>query len=116
MQAFVPDSIRPVRASLHPNVVRAKGEEILAKWMNSDEHIDEFNSVLDVLHVAYSGDCAADKLRRYLFICTNLTLKYNLLIQLIRERHEFPEDHMFKGVELLRRYNLAFGYDDEVDL
>ena len=116
VQVFVPDSIRPVRGSLHPIVVRAKGEEILAKWMNSDEHVDEFKLVLDNFLTGYLTRCAPHELQLVLNICTNLTLKYNLLIQRIRERHELPEDHMFMGVELLRRYNLAFSYDDEVNL
>jgi hypothetical protein len=108
---FVPDSIRPVRASLHPNVVRDKGEEILEMWKNSGEHVDEFKSVLDDLHIAYSCDCAAKTLQRYLN-GMHFENKYYLLIALIRERHESPEDHMLKGVELLRRYNLVFGNDE----
>jgi hypothetical protein len=112
MPLFVPVVTYTVSESERSNLRRIKGEEILARWLNSGEHADEFKSVLDDLHLAYSGDCAADTLRRYLIICTNSTLKYNLLIQLIRERHESPEDHMLKGAELLRRYNLAFGANE----
>jgi hypothetical protein len=115
MPVVVPDLTYTVSESERSNLRRTKGEEILEMWKNSDEHVGSFNAMLDDLHIAYSGDCAADKLRRYLSICTDSSLKYYLLIELIRERHPSPDDHMKGGAELRRKYNAIFGTDNESD-
>jgi len=115
MPVVVPDLTHIVSASRRSYLRRIKGEEILARWLNSGQHLDSFNSILDELHIAYSENCAAKQLRRYLIICTDLTLKCYLLIQLIQERHESPEDHMLKGDELRRTSNAIFGSDNDSD-
>ena len=102
-----PESV-PARASVREYISRTEGEQILENWINSGQHVDELNKMLDELHIAYSDDCPAKTLQRYLEICTDLPLKFNLLITLIKRRHSSPDEHMHKGIELLRKYKITF--------
>ena len=114
MPVIVPDSIREVKPSVQESIVRAKGEQILEVWKNSGKHRETLNETLDELHIAYSVNCAAKTLQRYLngMLFEN---KYYLLIELIQERHPSPEDRMFRGIELLRKYSTVYGTDDVHD-
>jgi hypothetical protein len=62
------------------------------------------------MHIEFSGDCAADTLKRYLKRIT-LDEKYELLLEMIREKYPLPETPMRMGIELQRIYNKTFNVD-----
>jgi len=111
---FVPDLESEVVSSKRQGVRRRTGENILAEWKRSGQYMATFDETLDKMHIEFSGKIAADTLKRYLK-CIPLEKKYELLLELIREKYPLPEDRM-KGIELLRIYRDAFGADALVDL
>ena len=111
---FVPDLECEVGSSNRQGVRRRTGENILAEWKRSGQHMPIFEETLDKMHIEFSGKIAADTLKLYLE-CIQLDKKYELLLKLIREKYPLPEDRM-KGIELLRTYRAAFGTDALVDL
>lgn len=111
---FVPDLECEVGSSKRQGVRRRTGENILAEWKRSGQHMAIFDETLDKMHIEFSGKIAADTLKRYLKRM-RLEEKYDLLLELIREKYPLPEDRM-KGIELLRIYQDTFGTDALVDL
>jgi hypothetical protein len=106
---FVPDLEHAVVSSNRQGVRRRTGENILVEWKRSGQHVPIFEETLDKMHIEISGKIAADTLKRYLKRMP-LEEKYELLLELIREKYPLPEDRM-KGIELLRIYRDTFGTD-----
>jgi hypothetical protein len=102
-----------VSSSNRQGVRRRTGENILAEWKRSGQHMATFDETLDKMHIEFSGKIAADTLKRYLK-CIPLEKKYELLLELIHEKYPLPEDRM-KGIELFRIYRDTFGTDALVD-
>jgi len=110
---FVPDLESEVGSSKRQGVRRRTGENIIAEWKRSGQHMATFDETLDKMHIEFSGKIAADTLKRYLK-CIPLEKKYELLLELIREKYPLPEDRM-KGIELFRIYRDTFSTDALVD-
>jgi hypothetical protein len=109
---FVPDSVHPVGPSVHQSINCAKGENTILHWFRSGQHVPKLNEIVDDIIKAYQGRCAPDQLDDTLQFALNyvpIEHKCNHLIHLIKKRHALPEDRMFKGIELLRAHEEAFG-------
>lgn len=109
MPNFVPDSECDVGSSKHQFILRKTGENILAEWKKSGKYMATLDETLDKMHIEFSGNLAADRLKRYLK-CIPLDKKYDLLLEMIREKYASPETRM-KGIELQRVYNKTFEAD-----
>ena len=109
MPIFAPDSECAVGSSNHHFILRRTGENILAEWKRSGKYMASFNETLDKMHIEFSGNLAADTLKRYLNRIP-LDEKYDLLLEMIREKYASPETRM-KGIELQRTYNKTFEAD-----
>ena len=109
MPNFVPDSECDVGSSKHQFILRKTGENILAEWKRSGKYMTTLDETLDKMHIEFSGNLAADTLKRYLNRIP-LNEKYDLLLEMIREKYASPETRM-KGIELQRIYNKTFEAD-----
>jgi hypothetical protein len=109
MPNFVPDSECAVGSSKHQFILRKTGENILAEWKKSGKYMATLDETLDKMHIEFSGNLAADTLKRYLK-CIPLNEKYVLLLEMIGEKYASPETRM-KGIELQRIYNKTFEAD-----
>ena len=109
MPNFVPDSECVVGSSTHQFINRNTGESILAEWRNSGKYMATLDETLDKMHIEFSGNLAADTLKRYLNRIP-FDGKYDLLLEMIREKYASPETRM-KGIELQRVYNKTFEVD-----
>ena len=109
MPNFVPDSECIVGSSMHQFILRKTGENILAEWKRSGKYMATLDETLDKMHIEFSGNLAADTLKRYLNRIP-LNEKYDLLLEMIREKYASPETRM-KGIELQRIYNKTFEAD-----
>ena len=109
MPNIVPDSECVVGSSMHQFILRKTGENILAEWKRSSKYMATLDETLDKMHIEFSGNLAADTLKRYLR-CIPLDKKYDLLLEMIREKYASPETRM-KGIELQRVYNKTFEAD-----
>jgi hypothetical protein len=109
MPNIVPDSECVVGSSMHQFILRKTGENILAEWKRSGKYMATLDETLDKMHIEFSGNLAADTLKRYLK-CIPFDRKYDLLLEMIREKYASPETRM-KGIELQRVYNKTFEVD-----
>ena len=109
MPNIVPDSECVVGSSMHQFILRKTGENILAEWKRSGKYMATLDETLDKMHIEFSGNLAADTLKRYLK-CVPFDRKYDLLLEMIREKYASPETRM-KGIELQRVYNKTFEAD-----
>ena len=109
MPNFVPDSECAVGSSKHQFILRKTGENILSEWKKSGKYMATLDETLDKMHIEFSGNLAADTLKRYLNRIP-LNEKYDLLLEMIREKYASPETRM-KGIELQRVYNKTFEAD-----
>jgi hypothetical protein len=109
MPNIVPDSECIVGSSMHQFILRKTGENILAEWKRSGKYMATLDETLDKMHIEFSGNLAADTLKRYLK-CVPFDRKYDLLLEMIREKYASPETRM-KGIELQRVYNKTFEAD-----
>ena len=109
MPNFVPDSECAVGSSKHQFILRKTGENILAEWKRSGKYMATLDETLDKMHIEFSGNLAADTLKRYLKRIP-LDEKYVLLLEMISEKYASPETRM-KGIELQRIYNKTFEAD-----
>jgi len=107
---FAPDSECDIGSSKRQYIHRSTGEKILDEWNKSGKHKEILVETLDKMHIEFSGDCAADTLKRYLKRIT-LDEKYELLLEMIREKYPLPETPMRMGIELQRIYNKTFNVD-----
>jgi hypothetical protein len=110
MPNFVPDSECVVGSSTHQFINRNTGENILAEWKRSGKYMAALKERLDKMHIEFSGNLAANTLRRYLNRIP-LDEKYDLLLELILEKYPSPETYMKGGIDLQRDYNNTFEAD-----
>jgi hypothetical protein len=107
---FAPDSECDIGSSKRQFIHRNTGERILHEWKNSGKYPEIFNETLDKMHIEFSGKIAADTLKRYLNRIP-MNEKYDLLLEMIREKYASPETPMKMGIELQRIYNKTFEAD-----
>lgn len=107
---FAPDSECDIGSSKRQYIFRKTGENMLEEWKKSGKYPEILNETLDKMHIEFSGKIAADTLKRYLN-CIPLNEKYDLLLEMIREKYASPETPMKMGIELQRIYNKTFEAD-----
>jgi hypothetical protein len=110
ISTFAPDSECDIGSSKRQYIHRSTGEKLLDEWNKSGKHKEILVETLDKMHIEFSGDCAADTLKRYLNRIP-MNEKYDLLLEMIREKYPLPETPMRMGIELQRIYNKTFNVD-----